>query len=110
MPLPDFALNGNRAAGAVHDAVDDREAEPRSLPDRLRGEERIEDAVEVVGADAAAVVAHGESRVLPWRQLREPRRSASAGPMAIVARSISMSPPARVPIACAAFVAGFTTT
>src|SRR5829696_5791927 len=55
-PHPDGALDGDPPAVLLDDAVADAEAQPRPLPDRLRGEEGVEDLRDRVGRDAAAVV------------------------------------------------------
>ncbi len=56
--LAPHALDLDLAVEAPHDAVADREAEARPYADRLRREERVEDAGQVLGRDARARVAH----------------------------------------------------
>jgi hypothetical protein len=54
---PERALDAHRAAVPAHDVERGREPEPGARTDLLRGEERIEDAVDVVGGDPGARVA-----------------------------------------------------
>src|SRR5262245_16375864 len=51
-----LALHANGAAMASDDAMGDREAEPGALADRLGGEERIPDAIQVILGNARAGV------------------------------------------------------
>src|SRR5262245_23456274 len=52
----DLALDVDAAAVVADDAVADRQPQPRPLPHRLGGEERLEGVRQVLRADAAAVV------------------------------------------------------
>src|SRR6185503_802782 len=58
--LSQLALHPDLAAVGGDDAVADREAEAGALAHRLGREERVEDLVEVLRRDAAAVVGDGE--------------------------------------------------
>jgi hypothetical protein len=55
------------------EAVDHRQAEPRSLPERLGGEERIEGARDDVGRHAGARVGDAQRDILPRRQFADAR-------------------------------------
>ena len=55
---PGLRVDGNRAALVADDAVHDGEAEPRAFGEAAV--ERLEDAIELLGRDADAVVAHRE--------------------------------------------------
>ena len=50
VPCADLGLDLDRAAVALDDAVDDRQAEAGALADVLGGEERVEDARQHLGA------------------------------------------------------------
>ena len=54
------AVGADVAAVLLDDLVADRQAEPRALPDRLGGEERVEDASDDIARDARAGVADDE--------------------------------------------------
>src|SRR5262245_59048235 len=54
---PQLAFDRDGSAVASHDAVTGGEPEPGADADLLGGEERIEDAPQVLGRDAGAVVA-----------------------------------------------------
>ena len=55
------AFGGQAPSVTLHDAVADREPEPRPLPNRLRREERLEDAGQGVGRDPGSGVRDGHS-------------------------------------------------
>src|SRR3954462_14550085 len=52
----DFAVDGDAAAVALDDAVDDRQPQPTTFTYILGGEERAEDARQNLRRDAGAVV------------------------------------------------------
>ncbi len=54
----DLAVDDDRAARLLHDAVDRGKAEARALAHLLGREERIEDFLKMLGLDAGAGVAH----------------------------------------------------
>ena len=57
-----------RASVRVRDAVGNRETEPRSLSDLLRGEKRLEDPAPKLLADAGTIVSDLQDPVLPEYQ------------------------------------------
>ena len=63
VPCPELAVDPHAAAALLDDPVDRREAEARAVPERLRGEERLEDVRERLGVHADAGVADGEHHV-----------------------------------------------
>src|SRR6188768_3730104 len=64
-PLPLLRLEGELAAVLLdHDRTGDREPLPGPLPDLLRGEERLEDAVADRGRDAGAGVTDRHDRLV----------------------------------------------
>src|SRR5947208_6220948 len=62
--LPQLALDLDPAAVLGDDPVRDREPKARPLPDRLGGEERLEDVRQVVARDAAALVRDRDAEVI----------------------------------------------
>ena len=56
VPIPAGRLDPDATGVALDDAVGERQAEARALPDRLGGVEGLEDAVAHVGGNAGAVV------------------------------------------------------
>ncbi len=83
-PLAGPLLASISPALLPHQAVADRQAQPGALADRLGGEERLEEPVEVLGLDAVAVVAaprstrHQSCRAACGRVSRGSGRSAMA--------------------------------
>ena len=67
VPLADFGLRIDEAAGLLDDAVDRREAEPGALADILGGEERLENLVDDVRRDAGAGVRELDQHVVAGR-------------------------------------------
>ena len=67
---------------AAHDVVGDAEPEPGALADALGGEERIEDALQMLGSDAAAVVLDLHRHVAVARLGRDPDGAAVADRLA----------------------------
>src|SRR5436853_6961101 len=63
-----FAVDG--PVVLAHDPVGDRKAQPRSLPDRLRREERIVDARKVFAGDARTGVGDFDDRLPVFRARR----------------------------------------
>src|SRR5689334_12286864 len=63
-PGADLALHRDAAAMTIDDAVNDRQAEARTLADVLGREERIEDLRDHVGRDPGAVVGDGDLDLL----------------------------------------------
>src|SRR5512135_2944579 len=59
-----FRLHLDAAAVVLDDAEDDGQPEPRSFADRLGGEERVIDLLQVLRRDALAVVLHHDMHVL----------------------------------------------
>src|SRR5882724_11912973 len=62
--LPHLALDLDPAAVLCDDRVRDGEPEARPLPDRLGGEERLEDVPQVVARDAGALVRDRDAEVI----------------------------------------------
>src|SRR5687767_3816443 len=62
-PAPHFGIDSNAAAVVAHDAVADAQAKAGALPDRLGGEERVEDFRAYVRRDAAAGVGDFDANV-----------------------------------------------
>src|SRR2546425_1602048 len=79
---PDRRIDGDAPAEHVpHDAVHDHEAHPASLAKLLRREPGLEDAVEILGEDAAPLVLHRELERLARALHADPdgRRALGAG-------------------------------
>src|SRR3712207_2173394 len=70
-PVVEAAVNADRAAVALDDAVADREAEAGALPDRLGRKKRVEDFAEVLGGDAAPRVGDGDDHRLALEACRD---------------------------------------
>ena len=70
----DRAVDGDRAAVRLDDAVHDSQPETRAPADRLGREEGLEDALARVVVHATAVVAHPQVDVRPLRQPRGGQR------------------------------------
>ena len=74
VPLPDFAVHGDEAAGLLDDAVDGGQAQARALAHRLGGEEGIEDlALDLLG-HADAGIGHFDADIVAGRHDRGAQR------------------------------------
>ena len=71
------ALHENLAARLLGEADHLRKPQPRTLADRLGGEERLEDAAQKIGSHPCAGVVHGHNREGACR--RSPRRALGDG-------------------------------
>ena len=62
--LAELAFDLNGAAGLMREAINLRQTQPRSLADRLGGEERIEHVAHDVGRNANAAICNGDADVV----------------------------------------------
>ncbi len=67
-----LAIDADMTSRLLDEAMHHGEAEPRPFALRLGGEERLEDPIENLGADAGAGVAHAQKNVLAGLDVAEP--------------------------------------
>ena len=69
--MPDHALDPERAAGLLGEAIDGAQTETGSFADQLGGEERLDDLADDVGWNAAAGVFDGDDDIVARREIDE---------------------------------------